>query len=66
MKYVMTTHFIIHKGKRLHRIKAVKSFGDVKKGEYGGYIESYDNLSQRDECWVADEAKVYGLSLIHI
>jgi carbonic anhydrase/acetyltransferase-like protein (isoleucine patch superfamily) len=44
----------------LYRIKAVRDFTDVRAGEYGGYIENYDNLSQKDDCWVADEAKVYG------
>ena len=46
-------------GKTLYRIKALKEFGDVKKGELGGYIESKSNLSQRGNCWVFDNAKVY-------
>ena len=44
----------------LHRIKALKDFGDVKKGDLGGFIEKESNLSQEENCWVYDDAKVYG------
>lgn len=46
-------------GHTLHRIKALKSFGDVKKGELGGWIEDYSNLSQTDNSWVYEGAMVY-------
>ena len=39
-------------GHILHRIKAVRSFGDVNEGEIGGYIEKEDNLSHDGNCWV--------------
>ena len=42
------------------RIRALKDFGDVKKGELGGYIQSEHNLSQEGNCWVYDQARVYG------
>lgn len=29
----------------LHRIKAIRSFSDVKKGDLGGWIEKESNLS---------------------
>ena len=45
-------------GTKLYRIKALKSFGDVKKGDLGGYIESESNLSHYNTCWVYDDAKV--------
>ena len=32
---------------KLYRIRALKDFGDVKKGEVGGYIEKEENLSQK-------------------
>ena len=51
--------YINYRGKTLYRIKALKEFGDVKKGDVGGYIESKSNLSQRGNCWVFDNAKVY-------
>ncbi len=43
-----------------YRIQAVKDFGDVKKGELGGHIESYRNLSQDGNCWVYPTGYVSG------
>ena len=34
------------------RIKAVKDFGNIKKGTLGGYIEKESNLSQTGNAWV--------------
>ena len=45
-------------GITLYRIKALKDFGNVKKGDLGGYIESKINLSQEGNCWVYDNARV--------
>ena len=42
----------------IHRIKALKDFGNVKKGELGGFVESEDNLSQDGNCWIYDDAMV--------
>lgn len=62
-KYELTDE-TIHDGK-LHRIKALRSFGIVKAGDLGGFIESEDNLSHERDCWifdnaiVKDEAKVF-------
>lgn len=36
----------------LRRIIAIKSFGSVKKGDRGGYVRSYSNLSQEGDAWV--------------
>ena len=41
-------------------IKALTDFGDVKKGDIGGKIDSYDNLSQEGDCWVHTGAQVRG------
>lgn len=43
----------------LHRIKALRDFGDVKKGDVGGYVENEYNLSHDGECWIYDGAAVY-------
>ena len=59
IKYRMTATKIFHQGAYLYRIQALKDFGNVLKGEYGGYIEKEANLSQEGNCWVYDEAKVY-------
>ena len=50
---------IEYKGRALHRIKALRDFRDVKKGDIGGYIEGETNLSHEGNCWIFDNAKVY-------
>ena len=59
---------------KVFRIKALKSFGNVKKGDLGGFVEGYHNLSQDGNCWiyggsiccnnakVSDNAKLKGFS----
>lgn len=42
----------------LFRVKALKEFNDVKKGDIGGYVESENNLSQLGDCWIYDDAIV--------
>ena len=43
----------------LYRIKALRDFNDVKKGDIGGYVESEKNLSQLGDCWIYDNARVH-------
>lgn len=43
----------------LYRIRALKDFSDVKKGDLGGFIKSENNLSHDDDCWVYNDAWVY-------
>ncbi len=45
-------------GHTLHRIRALRDFGDVKAGDLGGWIESEDNLDPDKDAWVYDNAKV--------
>lgn len=45
---------------KVYRIKALRDFGNVKKGDLGGYIESEDNLSHEGTAWIYDDAEVYG------
>jgi len=40
------------------RIKALRSFADVKKGDIGGYVENYHNLGHEGNAWVSDNARV--------
>ena len=42
----------------LFRIKALKDFNDVKKGDIGGYVEGEKTLSQLGDCWIYDNAVV--------
>ena len=51
--------------KGLYRVKALKDFGDVKKGDIGGYVQSEDNLSHEGYCWIYDNAKIYGNARIY-
>ena len=59
-KYELTAEFIEKWGKKLFRIKALISFGNVEAGEFGGYIEKEDNLAQDGDAWVYGNARVYG------
>lgn len=43
-------------GVELFRIKALISFGNVKEGELGGYVEKEDNLSHSGNAWVYGNA----------
>ena len=63
-KYKLTHQTKKVDGHTLYQIKALKSFGDVKKGDLGGWIEGYDNLSQSDTAWVYNNAKVYEDALV--
>ena len=47
-------------GIELFRIKALISFGNVKKGELGGYVEKEENLSHSGDAWVYGDARVSG------
>lgn len=42
----------------VYQIEALRDFGNVKKGDRGGFIQSEDNLSQEGNCWVYDRSKV--------
>lgn len=42
----------------MYRIRALKDFSDVKKGDLGGYVESEYNLSQTGNCWIYDDSIV--------
>lgn len=47
-------------GKRLFRIKALIEFGNVKEGEFGGFVEKEENLSHEGNAWVYGDAWVFG------
>lgn len=60
MKYKLTSESTYDWGRTLYRIEALRDFGDVKKGDKGGYIEKEENLSQESTSWVYDNAMVFG------
>ena len=63
-KYKLTEESIDFRGTTLYRIEALKDFGDVKKGDKGGFVESENNLSQEGDCWIYDNAKVYDCAYV--
>ena len=58
-KYELTGETKEVYGHVLHRIRALRDFGDVHKGDLGGWIESERNLSQTGDAWVGGNAEVY-------
>ena len=63
-KYKLTEESINYFGKTLYRIEALKDFDIVKKGDKGGYVESEENLSQEEDCWISDNAKVFDSAVV--
>lgn len=59
-KFELTSEFVTFLGKKLFRIKALVSFGDVAEGELGGFIERENNLDQCGNAWVYGNAWVSG------
>ena len=57
-KYELTEETKVIDGKTLFRIRALRSFGDIKAGDLGGFIENERNLSHEDNAWVSGNAKV--------
>ncbi len=59
-KYKLTDESIKFYNRTLYRIEALKDFGDVEKGDKGGFIEDEHNLSHDGNSWVCDNGMVYG------
>ena len=61
MKYKLSnkTKSVRGKTQTLYRIQALKDFGDVKKGDLGGFVQNETNLSQKGSCWIYDDACVF-------
>lgn len=68
MKYKLTDETITTlTGKTLFRIQAMRDIPshEVKAGDFGGYVESENNLSHDDDAWVFDNARVYGNAQVY-
>ena len=63
-KLIKRKSIVTGNGTILYRIKALKDFGNVKKGEIGGFVESENNLCQEGNCWIHDEAKVLDNAMV--
>lgn len=55
-KFELTTDTKMFLGRKLFRIKALISFGNVKEGDLGGYVEKESNLSHNGDAWVCGDA----------
>ena len=59
-KFELTAETKVVFGRTLYRIRALMAFGDVDKGELGGFIEKETNLAHEGNAWVYNDATVYG------
>lgn len=64
-KYAVTNETREINGHIVSRIVALRDFGNVHAGEYGGYVESEDNLSHLGNCWIYNEAAVMDSARIY-
>lgn len=62
-KFELTTK-ISFNGRTLYRIRALRNFRNVKKGDLGGYVEKESNLSQTGDAWIYDDAKVMDNAIV--
>lgn len=53
-KYELTSQVVECKGLVLHRIRALKDFGYIKAGEFGGWIENEDKPFVCNKCFFYD------------
>ena len=69
-KYKLSEETLEIYGHVLHRIIALRDFGEVKKGDLGGFIEKESNLAHDWNCWIYNDAvvrgdaKVYGNAMV--
>lgn len=64
-KFVLTEDTCVIDGRTLYRIRAEKNFSDVKKGDFGGFVEREANLSHSGNSWIYDDACVYNNSYVY-
>ena len=60
-KYELLAGDFLKAGDRtVYRIRALRDFADVRRGDLGGYVQSEFSLSHSGDSWVQDVAQVYG------
>ena len=64
-KYKLTDETMEASGIKLFRIQALRSFGYVKAGDLGGWVEGVKNLSQDGDSWVSGDASVSGNARVY-
>ncbi len=64
-KYELLTAGAVSLGARkLYLVRALRDFGEVRRGDIGGRVEREANLSHQGNAWVGGDAWVYGESRI--
>ena len=63
-KYILTKDNTHYCDFGCYVLKALKDFSDVTKGDFGGYVQGYRNLSQEGNCWIYDYAEILGFANI--
>lgn len=66
---IVKSKSIVYNGRTLYRIRALREVTisrgvAIKVGDIGGFVESENNLSQEDICWIFDDAKVYENAIV--
>lgn len=64
-KYKLTEETLEIDGHVLNRIIALRDFGEVKKGDLGGFIEKESNLAHDWNCWIYNDAVVRGNAMVY-
>lgn len=63
-KYELYPDYDYSKGAPLMRVRALRDFGDVKKGDLGGVVSGEHNLPQSGDCWLSYWCKLLGQSTL--
>ena len=58
-KYELTDDSITFMGRKLFRIRAIRSFSNVAAGDLGGYVEKEENLSHDGDAWIYNDARIF-------
>jgi carbonic anhydrase/acetyltransferase-like protein (isoleucine patch superfamily) len=64
-KFELTAETNVLLGRTLYRIRALRAFGDVDKGELGGFIEKETNLAHEGNAWVSGNARVFDNAIVY-
>ena len=59
-KFELTSETRDFFGVIFYRIRALRDLANVKAGDFGGWISKEANLSHEGNCWVSDNARVFG------
>lgn len=59
-KFVLSVRRMTMSGRPVYRIRACRDIPTlgVIKGEFGGWVEREENLSQEGDCWIFNDAQV--------